>query len=133
LFISIAMKEARRLAEFLPQLLSEINKKKQEVASLLVDQGVVAELNRIYQERKDIFAPRVPSISLPCSILQATSSIWTEMPKGDTSAASFTSKILQERGVLVTPDKRFSAAGESFIQSRIMVSSERLREAGMQS
>jgi hypothetical protein len=123
------MKEAKRLAKPLPQLISERNKKKQEVASLSVDQGVVTELSRSYQGRENFLTSCMPLIGLPYPTLQATFSIWAEMPKGDTSVASFTREILHERGVIIAPDKKFSTAGENFIQSRIMVNSEWLREA----
>jgi LL-diaminopimelate aminotransferase len=54
--------------------------------------------------------------------------VWAEVPKGYTSA-SFTSKILDDTGVVVTPGNGFGASGEGYIRFSLTVDTERLREA----
>ncbi len=98
------------------------------IAALTGDQSVIDEMRRICQERRDILVRGLQSISLACTPPQATFYVWAEVPKGYTSA-SFTSKILDETGVVVTPGNGFGAAGEGYIRFSLTVDTERLREA----
>ena len=98
------------------------------IAALTGDQGVVEGMRRICQERRDILVRGLRSIGLACTPPQATFYVWAEVPKGHTSA-SFTSKILEETGVVVTPGNGFGAAGEGYIRFSLTVDTERLREA----
>jgi LL-diaminopimelate aminotransferase len=98
------------------------------IAALTGDQSVVEEMRRICQERRDILVRGLRAIGLACTPPQATFYVWAEVPKGYTSA-SFTSKILEETGVVVTPGNGFGAAGEGYIRFSLTVDTERLREA----
>lgn len=98
------------------------------IAALSGDQRVVEEMRRICQARRDILVRGLQSIGLPCIPPQATFYVWAEAPKGY-SSATFTSKILDDTGVVVTPGNGFGAAGEGYIRFSLTVDTERLREA----
>lgn len=98
------------------------------IAALSGDQRVVEEMRRICQERRDILIRGLHSIGLPCTPPQATFYVWAEVRKGY-SSATFTSKILDDTGVVVTPGNGFGAAGEGYIRFSLTVDTERLREA----
>jgi LL-diaminopimelate aminotransferase len=98
------------------------------IAALSGDQSVVEDMRRICQERRDVLVRSLQAIGLTCTPPQATFYVWAEVPKGY-SSASFTSKILEDTGVVVTPGNGFGAAGEGYIRFSLTVESERLREA----
>ena len=98
------------------------------IAALTGDQSVIAEMRHIYQERRDILVRGLQAIGLSCTPPQATFYVWAEVPRGY-SSASFTSKILDDTGVVVTPGNGFGAAGEGYIRFSLTVDTERLREA----
>jgi aspartate/methionine/tyrosine aminotransferase len=131
----MAMKEAKNLAEFLPQLLSEIDKKKREVSTLSGSLGVIDMMNCPDRERRDMPAYSLLAIALDCPTPQVTCSVWAEVSKNYdyTSAAGFISKIFVETGIIVTPDNRFGAAGEGYFQSEGTIKTEQLREAAIRS
>ena len=98
------------------------------IAALTGDQSVIEEMRGIYQERRDILVRGLQAIGLVCTPPQATFYVWAEVPKGY-SSASFTNKILDDTGVVVTPGNGFGAAGEGYIRFSLTVDTERLREA----
>jgi LL-diaminopimelate aminotransferase len=98
------------------------------IAALTGDQGVVEEMRRIYQERRNLLTQGLKEIGLNCDPPSATFYLWVEVPKGYTSA-SLTSRILEEVGVVVTPGNGFGAAGEGYIRFSLTVDTERLKEA----
>ena len=98
------------------------------IAALTGDQCVVDEMRRICQQRRDILVRGLTGIGLACTPPLATFYVWAEVPKGYTSA-SFTSKILDDTGVVGTPGSGFGASGEGYIRFSLTVDTERLREA----
>ncbi|MGH7962885.1 MAG: LL-diaminopimelate aminotransferase [Candidatus Binatia bacterium] len=98
------------------------------IAALSGDQSVVEAMRRVCQERRDILVRSLQEIGLACTPPQATFYVWAEAPNGYTSAG-FTSKILDETGVVATPGNGFGAAGEGYIRFSLTVDTERLREA----
>jgi LL-diaminopimelate aminotransferase len=98
------------------------------IAALKGDQGVVEEMRRIYQERRDILIQGLKELGLNCDSPSATFYLWVEVPKGYTSA-SLTARILEETGVVVTPGNGFGAAGEGYIRFSLTVDTGRLKEA----
>ena len=68
------------------------------------------------------------SIGLDCEVPRATVYIWARVPHGYTSL-SFTERVLQETGVVITPGSGFGKSGEGYVRFSLTVPSERLREA----
>ena len=53
--------------------------------------------------------------------------VWAEVPKGET-AAGFTGRALEEKGVILLPGSAMGAGGEGFFRIALTVSPERLIE-----
>lgn len=98
------------------------------IAALKGDQGVVEEMRRIYQERRDLLIQGLKEIGLACDLPSATFYLWAEVPKGYTSA-SLTTRILEEAGVVITPGSGFGAAGEGYVRFSLTMDTGRLKEA----
>ena len=54
--------------------------------------------------------------------------IWAHVPDGETSA-SFTEKVLEETGVVVTPGNAYGPSGEGFVRMSLTLADARLNEA----
>jgi LL-diaminopimelate aminotransferase len=98
------------------------------IAALEGDQGCVEDMRRTYRRRRDILVDGLRSIGFSVERPRATFYVWTEVPKGYTSAG-LTSRLLTEAGVVTTPGNGFGAAGEGYVRMALTVTRERIREA----
>ncbi len=88
------------------------------------------ELNKpirsVFQERKDRMAAALKKAGFEFKEPKATFYFWVKVPEGYTSE-SFTRKLLEEKGIVVTPGNGFGEAGEGYF--RISITSPRVEEA----
>jgi LL-diaminopimelate aminotransferase len=98
------------------------------IAALEGDQACVAEMQQVYQKRRDILVDGLTSIGLSVERPRATFYLWIEVPEGF-SSAQFSSRLLTEAGIVTTPGNGFGDAGEGYIRMALTVGSERMREA----
>jgi LL-diaminopimelate aminotransferase len=98
------------------------------IAALTGSEDTLSEYCRVYQQRRDLMVDALRSIGLECEIPRATVYIWARVPHGYTSL-SFTERVLQETGVVITPGSGFGKSGEGYVRFSLTVPSERLREA----
>ncbi len=98
------------------------------IAALEESQDCVREMQRIYQERRDVLVEGLRKAGLDAQPPKATFYVWCPVPDGMTSA-EFTSLLLKEAGIVTTPGSGFGGPGEGFIRMALTVSKERLREA----
>ncbi len=88
------------------------------------------ELNRpirsVFQERKDRMASALRKAGFEFAEPKATFYFWVKVPEGYTSE-SFTRKLLEEKGIVVTPGNGFGEAGEGYF--RISITNPRVEEA----
>jgi len=75
----------------------------------------IDEINKIYQERRDVLVKGLNEIGLNVEKPKATFYVWCEVPEGYTSI-EFTKKLLNEAGILVTPGIGFGDHGEGFVR-----------------
>jgi len=92
------------------------------------DQACVAEMIRIYQERRDIMARGLQSVGFELQVPKATFYMWGKVPAGYTSAQLAT-RLLEEAGVVVTPGNGFGAPGEGYFRIALTQKKERIEEA----
>ena len=59
---------------------------------------------------------------------KATFYIWAKVPKGYTSAY-FCERLIEEKGIVVTPGSGFGEAGEGYFRISITIGEERIEEA----
>ncbi len=92
------------------------------------DQSCVAEVTRIYQERRDILVDGLNDAGLVVEPPKATFYLWIPVPEGYTSQG-FATHLLTSAGIVVTPGNGFGKAGEGYIRMAMTVGKERLEEA----
>jgi LL-diaminopimelate aminotransferase len=97
------------------------------IEALRLGDRIVEPSRRIYQERRDVLVEGLRAVGLDCEKPRATFYVWVSCPKGLSSAA-FTTKLLEEVGVVTTPGNGFGEAGEGYVRFTVCVDKERLRE-----
>ena len=98
------------------------------IAALSGDQGCVAELRRIYHERRDVLCDGLRAAGFDVLVPKASFYLLIACPTGFTSL-EFAGKILAETGVVVTPATGFGACGEGFVRLTVCADKSRLEEA----
>lgn len=98
------------------------------ITALEADQACVAQMQHIYQERRDVLIEGLRSAGLDPETPKATFYVWCPVPKGFTSQA-FTSLLLREAGIVTTPGSGFGPPGEGYVRLALTVSKDRLTEA----
>jgi LL-diaminopimelate aminotransferase len=97
------------------------------IEALRLADKIVEPSRKIYQERRDILVDGLRAVGLECEKPRATFYVWVACPKG-LSSAEFTTKLLDEAGVVTTPGNGFGDAGEGYVRFTVCVDKERLRE-----
>ncbi len=97
------------------------------IAALEGDQMCVQNMNKEYQERRNILVDGIIDLGLSVKKPKATFYVWIEVPDGYTSAA-FTTHLLTKGGIVVTPGNGFGTAGEGYVRMALTVGKERLKE-----
>ena len=98
------------------------------ITALESDQSCVAEMQRIYQERRDVLIAGLRSVGLQPEVPKASFYVWCPTPKGY-SSADFTSLLLRQAGIVTTPGSGFGPPGEGYVRMALTVSKERIAEA----
>ena len=99
------------------------------IEALKLGDTIVEPSRRIYQERRDILVSGLAAVGLECEKPRATFYVWVATPKG-LSSADFTTKLLDDAGVVATPGNGFGEAGEGYVRFTVCVDKERLKEVG---
>ncbi len=98
------------------------------IAALEEDQACVAEMRKIYLERRDVLIDGLRKAGLDPEVPKATFYVWCPTPAGF-SSAEFTSLLLKEAGIVTTPGSGFGEPGEGYVRMALTVSRERIEEA----
>ena len=86
------------------------------------------ELRAIYKRRRDTVVQALARAGIKCRVPQASLYVWAHVPQGYNSA-DFVTKMIEEKGVVLTPGNGFGAAGEGYFRISLTVNTERLEEA----
>jgi LL-diaminopimelate aminotransferase len=97
------------------------------IEALKLGDKIVEPSRKIYQERRDILVDGLRAVGLECEKPRATFYVWVSVPDGLTSA-QFTSRLLEEAGVVTTPGNGFGEPGEGYVRFTVCVDKERLKE-----
>jgi LL-diaminopimelate aminotransferase len=97
------------------------------IEALRLGDAIVAPSRKVYQERRDILVDGLRAVGLECEKPRATFYVWVSCPDG-LSSAEFTTKLLDEAGVVTTPGNGFGDAGEGYVRFTVCVDKARLRE-----
>lgn len=98
------------------------------VEALEGDQSCVAEMQKIYQDRRDALVRGLREIGLDPEMPKATFYVWCPIPAGYTSK-EFTTLLLREAGIVTTPGSGFGEPGEGYVRMALTVGKERIEEA----
>jgi LL-diaminopimelate aminotransferase len=98
------------------------------IAALAGPQDCIEEHNRVYQRRRDRLVAALRGLGLRVSPPKASLYVWARAPEGTTSV-EFTTRLLEEAGVAVTPGVGYGPSGEGYIRLSLTVPDERLEEA----
>ena len=98
------------------------------IEALEGDQQCLADMRRIYTERRDVLVAGLKKLGISVKAPKATFYVWFEVPSGYTSA-TFASLLLEKSGIVATPGNGFGAPGEGYVRMALTVSKERLGEA----
>ncbi len=92
------------------------------------DQSSVREMCKLYRRRRDTLVAALNRIGLDVEAPKGTIYVWARVPEGETST-SFTEKVLEEAGVVVSPGSAFGPSGEGFVRMSLTLPDDRLNEA----
>jgi LL-diaminopimelate aminotransferase len=98
------------------------------IAALEHDQACVAEMQKIYQERRDTLISGLRSIGLNPEVPKATFYVWCPVPPRFKSK-DFTALLLRQAGIVTTPGSGFGEPGEGYIRLALTVGKDRIEEA----
>jgi LL-diaminopimelate aminotransferase len=98
------------------------------IVALEGDQSCVREMQRIYQERRDVLIEGLRSVGLSPFVPKATFYVWCPVPERTTSTG-FAMTLLKEAGIVTTPGNGFGEPGEGYIRMALTVPKERIKEA----
>jgi LL-diaminopimelate aminotransferase len=98
------------------------------VAAMSGDQSCVAEMRRIYLERRDLLSAALRKVGLSVRPPRATFYFFAGLLAG-TKSMDFCGRLLRETGIVCTPGVGFGEGGEGFVRFSLSVPTERIREA----
>ena len=98
------------------------------IAALEGDQGPVADMQKIYEERRDILIAGLKKAGLHPKSQKLRSTCGAQLRSGY-SSRDFTSLLLREAGIVTTPGSGFGEPGEGYVRMALTVPRERIMEA----
>jgi LL-diaminopimelate aminotransferase len=98
------------------------------VAALTGPQDCVADMRKIYKERRDLFVPGLRKLGWKVLNPPATFYVWARVPEGQTSKSTAT-RLLEEAHLVCTPGNGFGPSGEGYVRFALTVPNSRLQEA----
>jgi LL-diaminopimelate aminotransferase len=84
-------------------------------------QNAIGEHNAVYQRRRDLICETLTRIGLQVYIPKASLYIWAKVPEGYNSI-DFTSDLLEQVGIAVTPGVGYGAGGEGYVRLSMTLS-----------
>jgi LL-diaminopimelate aminotransferase len=96
--------------------------------ALTDERGFPSRMSDVYRRRRDLIVEALARIGITVDPPRATPYLWVRVPEGHDSA-SFTSLVLEEANVVVSPGPGYGDSGEGFVRLSLTVSDEQLEEA----
>jgi LL-diaminopimelate aminotransferase len=92
------------------------------------DLSIIGEMGKLYQERRKVLTGALDAAGLNYLKTDYTFYVWAKVPQG-ISSAEFSSKLLDETGVVCTPGNGFGPSGEGYVRFALVQEIPRLTEA----
>jgi len=83
-------------------------------------QDCVAEHNAVYQRRRDLIVEVLNNIGLEVTVPKASLYVWAKVPEGYNSV-DFTTDLLEQVGVAVTPGVGYGQSGEGYVRLSLTI------------
>ncbi len=96
-------------------------------AALNGDQSWLEERNEIYRRRRDLILEHLNALGVEPAVPQAALYIWMPIPEG-WIAVDFTTTLLQDTGVSLTPGTVFGESGEGYARISLGAATKRIEE-----
>jgi LL-diaminopimelate aminotransferase len=90
------------------------------IEALSGPQDCIADLNAVYQRRRDLIIEVLNDIGLKAKPAKAGLYIWAKVPKGYTSM-EFASDLLDKVGVVVIPGVGYGSNGEGYVRLSLTI------------
>jgi LL-diaminopimelate aminotransferase len=97
------------------------------IEALRGPQGCIEEHNAVYQHRRDLMMKVLFQMGLKARVPKASLYIWAKVPHRY-SSLDFTTKLLNEAGVVVTPGVGYGKHGEGYIRISLTMPDDRFQE-----
>jgi LL-diaminopimelate aminotransferase len=88
-----------------------------------------AEMNEIYQRRRDLVCDALAKIGVVVTPPRGTIYIWAPVPAGFANAAEYCEHVLEEAAVVISPGGAYGPNGEGFFRISLTTPDDRLTEA----
>lgn len=88
-----------------------------------------ADLNRIYEKRRQLIWQLADSLGCTYDKQGVGMFVWARIPKGSGNAESFADKVLYDKNIFVAPGTVFGSNGEGYIRFSLCVPDEAIKEA----
>jgi LL-diaminopimelate aminotransferase len=88
-----------------------------------------AEMNAIYQRRRDLVCDALARIGVEVTPPRGTIYIWAPVPAGFANAAAYCEHVLEEAAVVISPGGAYGPNGEGFFRISLTTPDDRLTEA----
>jgi LL-diaminopimelate aminotransferase len=88
-------------------------------------QDCIEEHNKIYQRRRDKVVATLRQIGMDVAVPKASLYVWAKLPAGWTSAA-FSSLLIEEKDIVVTPGSGYGSYGEGYIRLSLTIADAQL-------
>ena len=101
------------------------------VAALNGPQGCVAEIRRLYRERRDVLIRGLSAAGWEVPSPEGSMFAWAPIPErfAHLGSVEFSKLLLAEAGVAVAPGLGFGEYGEGFVRIGLVENTQRLRQA----
>jgi len=90
------------------------------IEALTAPQDCIKEHNAIYQRRRDLIVEMLNKIGLQAKPPKASLYVWAKVPAGYTST-EFTTDLLDQVGVAVTPGNGYGRHGEGYVRLSLTI------------
>ncbi len=90
------------------------------IEALSGPQDCIQEHNDIYQRRRDLVVEMLNSIGIQAKTPKASLYVWAKVPEGYTST-EFTTDLLEQVGVVVTPGTGYGKNGEGYVRMSLTI------------
>ena len=96
------------------------------IEALNLTQDEIHNRNRVYQSRRDLIIQTLRDIGMHVDDPKASLYVWARIPDGFTSA-EFTSLLLEQCDVVVTPGSGYGSFGEGYIRLSITTTDDQIK------